>query len=114
VVWCFSEEFGSNGDPNLLPSVDLLAWLRQIAATVFFCSRSSLKFGYCENLAARQSPSASISEKYSVIPEGYVLLEICHRGSQFREMIAANLAAFASASAPDAIGGRRHRNGLPR
>jgi hypothetical protein len=72
-----------------------------------FCSRSSAKFGYCENLAARQSPSASIQknpEKYHVIPIGYALLEMCFRGPQFKKRVAANLAAFASASA-SAIGG---------
>jgi hypothetical protein len=38
-------------------------------------------------------------EKYSVITIGYVTLEICLRGPQFRGMVAANLAVFASVSA---------------
>jgi hypothetical protein len=38
-------------------------------------------------------------QKCRVTPIGYVLLEICVRGPQFRKMIAANLAAFTSASA---------------
>jgi hypothetical protein len=43
------------------------------------------------------------------MPTGYALLEICVRGPQFRETIAANLAAFASASAD----GRYNLNRLP-
>jgi hypothetical protein len=43
------------------------------------------------------------------MPIGYALLEICVWGPQFREMAAANLAAFASASA----GGHRYLNRLP-
>jgi hypothetical protein len=38
-------------------------------------------------------------QKCRVTPIGYVFLEICVRGPQFRKMIAANLAAFTSASA---------------
>jgi hypothetical protein len=38
-------------------------------------------------------------QKCRVMPIGYVFLEICVRGPQFREMVAANLAAFTSASA---------------
>jgi hypothetical protein len=45
------------------------------------------------------------SQKCCVTPIGYVLLEICVRGPQFRKMIAVNLAAFTSASA--------WRNGRP-
>jgi hypothetical protein len=43
------------------------------------------------------------------MPIGYVHLEVCLWGPQFKEMVAANLAAFASASA----GGHRNLNRLP-
>jgi len=43
------------------------------------------------------------------MPIVYALLEICFWGPQFRETVAANLAAFASASAA----GHRNLNRLP-
>jgi hypothetical protein len=53
------------------------------------------------------------SQKCRLMPIGYVLLEICVRGPQFRKMIAVNLAAFTSASASP-VGGVRNLNSLPR
>jgi len=47
------------------------------------------------------------------MPIGYVLLEICVRGPQFRKMVAVNLAAFTSASGRP-IGDLRNLNSLPR
>jgi hypothetical protein len=111
---CFgvsAKSFGSKGRSNPLPFAELAFVTETNCSAHIFCSRSSAKFDYCDDLAARQSPSASIRknlEKCSVIPIGYALLEICFRGPQFKERVAANLAAFASASA-SAIGGRRNR-----
>jgi hypothetical protein len=75
-------------ETNRSNRVFLLAKLEPVRVLLDFSPRDN-----------RPAPRSKNPEKYSVITIGYVTLEICLRGPQFRGMVAANLAVFASVSA---------------
>jgi hypothetical protein len=84
---------------GLLSLDDKFLSLRDKLRQSHFFAREGIETSGILKLSPRGNRHAPRSEKYRVMPIGYVLLEICLRGPQFRETIVANLAAFASACA---------------